>query len=62
MAPSGKERASSLTLTEIGSTVIAITSAIIPKKDAILLKKGFPRVAVPSLFYGNKSKFNAYVL
>jgi hypothetical protein len=62
MAPSGKERASSPTPTETGSTVAATTSATTPKKDAIMLKKGFPRVAVPSPFHGDRSKFNAYVL
>jgi hypothetical protein len=62
MAPLGKERASSLTPTETGSTVAVITSAPMPKKDAILLKKGSPRVAMPSLFHGDRSKFNAYVL
>jgi hypothetical protein len=63
MAPSGKERALSPTPTETGSTVTAITSATTPpKEDALLLKKGYPRVAVPSPFHGDRSKFNAYVL
>jgi hypothetical protein len=64
MAPSGKERASSPTPTKTGSTVAtpATTSATTPKEDAILLKKGSPRVAVPSPFHGDRSKFNAYVL
>jgi hypothetical protein len=62
MAPLGKERALSPTLTETGSIIAATTSAITPKEDAILLKKGFPRVAVPSPFHGDRSKFNAYVL
>jgi hypothetical protein len=62
MAPSGKERASSLTPTETGSTVAATTSATTPKEDPLLLKKGYPRVAVPSPFYGDRNKFNAYVL
>jgi hypothetical protein len=62
MAPLGKERATSPTLTETGSTTAATTSATTPKKDLLLLKKGYPRVAVPSPFYGARSKFNAYVL
>jgi hypothetical protein len=62
IAPSGKERASSPTPTETGNTVAATTSVTTPKEDAILLKKGFPRVAVPSPFHGDRSKFNAYVL
>jgi hypothetical protein len=63
MAPSGKERALSPTPTETGSTVAATTSAtILPKEDAILLKKGYPRVAVSSPFHGDRSKFNVYVL
>jgi hypothetical protein len=60
MAPSGKERASSPTPTETGSIVAA--TATTQKEDALLLKKGYPRVAVPSPFYGDRSKFNAYVL
>jgi hypothetical protein len=62
MAPSGKERAASPTPTETGSTVTAATAAVAPKEDALLLKKGSPRVAVPSPFYGDRSKFNAHVL
>jgi hypothetical protein len=63
IAPSGKERASSPTPTETGSTVTATTSATIPpKEDAILLKKEYPRVAVPSPFHEDRSKFNVYVL
>jgi hypothetical protein len=63
MAPSGKERALSPTPTEIGSTVTAITSVTTTsKKDVILFKKGYPRVAVPLFFYKDRSKFNAYVL
>jgi hypothetical protein len=63
MAPLGKERAPSPTPTEAGSTVAVSTSATTPsKEDAILLKKGYPRVVVPSPFHGDRSKFNAYVL
>jgi hypothetical protein len=63
MAPSEKERALSPTPTETDSTVAATTSATTtPKEDVILLKKGYPRVAVPSPFYGDRSKFNTYVL
>jgi hypothetical protein len=63
MAPLGKERASSPTPTETGSVVAATTSATTPpKEDAILLKKGYLRVAVPLPFHGDRSKFNAYVL
>jgi hypothetical protein len=63
MAPLRKERAISPTLTETGSTVTATISATTPpKKDVILLKKGYPRVAVPSPFYRDRNKFNAYVL
>jgi hypothetical protein len=63
MAPLGKERALSPTPTEIGSTVAVTTSVTTPsKEDAILLKKGYPRVAVSSPFHGDRSKFNIYVL
>jgi hypothetical protein len=62
MAPSEKERAASPTLTKTDSTVAAITSATTSKKDALLLKKGSPKVAVPSPFHGDRSKFNVYVL
>jgi hypothetical protein len=63
MAPSGKERALSPTPTEIGSIITVTASAITTsKKDVILLKKGFPRVAVSSPFHGDRSKFNIYVL
>jgi hypothetical protein len=61
MASSGKERALSPTPTETGSTV-ATTSATTPKEDALLLKKGVPRVSAPSPFHGDRSRFNAYVL
>jgi hypothetical protein len=66
MAPSGKERAPSLTPTETGSTVTAITSAAsattAPREDVLLLKKGYPRVTIPLPFHGDRSKFNAYIL
>jgi hypothetical protein len=55
MASSGKERAVSLTPTELGS--VAVT-----KDDPLLIKKGAPKVAVPTTFYGDRSKFKAYVL
>jgi hypothetical protein len=62
MAPLGKERAVSPTLIETGSIIAATASATTFKEDAFLLKKGSPKVAVPSPFYGDRSKFNAYVL
>jgi hypothetical protein len=62
MAPSGKERALSLTPTKIGSIIATIISTTAPKEDAILLKKGVPKVLVPTPFYGDRSKFNIYVL
>jgi hypothetical protein len=64
IAPLGKKRAVSPTPTEIGSTMAtaATTSATTFKEDVILLKKGSPRVVIPSPFHGDKSKFNAYVL
>jgi hypothetical protein len=62
MARSGKERAASPTPTETGSTITTTASTTPPKKDALLLKKGSPKVAVPSPFHGDRSKFNAYVL
>jgi hypothetical protein len=60
MAPSGKERAVSLTPTEIGASIIAIVAAA--KDDALLLKKGTVKVQVPTAFYGERNKFKAYVL
>jgi hypothetical protein len=60
MAPSGKERAVSLTLTETGALTIAIVIAA--KDDALLLKKGTVKVQVPTAFYGDRNKFKAYVL
>jgi hypothetical protein len=42
MAPSGKERAVSLTLTEIGTLITA--TVITAKDDTLLLKKGTVKV------------------
>jgi hypothetical protein len=60
MAPSGKERAASPTPTETG-TLISPT-VIAAKDDALLLKKETVKVQVPTAFYGDRSKFKAYVL
>jgi hypothetical protein len=60
MAPSGKERAASPTPTEIGTSTTPIVAAA--KDDALLLKKGTVKVQVPTAFYGDRSKFKAYVL
>jgi hypothetical protein len=60
MAPSGKERAASLTPTEIGTLITPIVTAA--KDDALLLKKKTVKVQVPTAFYGDRSKFKAYVL
>jgi hypothetical protein len=60
MAPSGKERAASLTPTETGTSTTA--TVIAAKDDALLLKKGTVKVQVPTAFYGDRSKFKAYVL
>jgi hypothetical protein len=61
MAPSGKERAASPTLTETGSTT---TTAIVvaAKDDTLLLKRGTVKVQVPTAFYGERNKFKVYVL
>jgi hypothetical protein len=60
MAPSGKERTVSPTPTETGASTTA--TVITAKDDALLLKKGTVKVQVPTAFYGEKSKFKAYVL
>jgi hypothetical protein len=60
MAPLGKEKTSSLTLTEIGALTTAIVVAA--KDDALLLKKETVKVQVPTAFYGERSKFKIYVL
>jgi hypothetical protein len=60
MAPSGKERAVSLTPTEIGTSTTA--TVVAAKDDALLLKKGTVKVQVPTAFYGDRNKFKAYVL
>jgi hypothetical protein len=62
IAPLGEKRAASLTLTEIGSTAAASAAVITSKEDVLLLKRGSPKVVIPSPFFGDKSKFNAYVL
>jgi hypothetical protein len=51
MAPSGKERAPSPTLTETGNTAGA------SKEDILQLKKGIPKVSPPAHFYGDRAKF-----
>jgi hypothetical protein len=56
MAPSGKERAASSTPTESGNT------ANIAKEDTLQLKKGISKVSLPAHFYGDKAKFQAYIL
>jgi hypothetical protein len=56
MAPSGKERAVSLTPTESGNT------ASVAKEDALQLKRGVPKVSPPAHFHGDRAKFQAYVL
>jgi hypothetical protein len=60
MAPLGKERVASPTLTETGILITPIVVAA--KDDALLLKKGTVKVQVPTAFYGDRSKFKAYVL
>jgi hypothetical protein len=60
MAPSGKEKAVSLTPTETGTLTIA--TVIATKDDALLLKKETVKVQVPTAFYGDRNKFKAYVL
>jgi hypothetical protein len=60
MAPSGKERAVSLTPTETGASITA--TVVTAKDDALLLKKGTVKVQVPTAFYGDRNKFKAYVL
>jgi hypothetical protein len=60
IAPSGKERADSLTPTETGTSITA--TVVAAKDDALLLKKGTVKVQVPTAFYGDRSKFKAYVL
>jgi hypothetical protein len=59
MAPSEKERAVSPTPTETGASTATVVTA---KDDALLLKKGTVKVQVPTAFYGERSKFKAYVL
>jgi hypothetical protein len=56
MASLGKERAVSPTLTKLGSM------AAIIKKNALLLKKGVPKVLASAYFYGDRAKFQIYVL
>jgi hypothetical protein len=60
MAPSGKERAVSPTLTETGTSTTA--TVIAAKDDALLLKKGTVKVQIPTAFYGDRNKFKTYVL
>jgi hypothetical protein len=60
MAPLGKERAVSLTLTETGTLITA--TVVTAKDDALLFKKGTVKVQVPTAFYGDRNKFKAYVL
>jgi hypothetical protein len=60
MASSGKEKAVSPTPTEIGASIT--TTVIAAKDDALLLKKETVKVQVPTAFYGERSKFKAYVL
>jgi hypothetical protein len=61
MASLGKERAVSLTSTKTGSIIITAT-VIAAKDDALLFKKETVKVQVPTAFYGERSKFKAYVL
>jgi hypothetical protein len=56
MAPLGKKRAVSPTPTETGNV------ATISKEEMLQLKKGVPKVSPPAHFYGNRTKFQAYVL
>jgi hypothetical protein len=60
IAPSGKEKAASPTLTETGTSTTA--TVITAKNDTLLLKKETVKVQVPTVFYGDRSKFKAYVL
>jgi hypothetical protein len=60
IAPSGKERAASLISTETGTLTTPIVAAA--KDDALLLKKETVKVQVSTAFYGDRSKFKAYVL
>jgi hypothetical protein len=56
MAPSGKERAASPTPTETGNV------ATMSKEEMLQLKKGIPKVSLLAYFYGDRTKFQAYVL
>jgi hypothetical protein len=56
MAPSGKERATSPTPTETGD------AATVSKEEMLQLKRGVPKVSSPAYFYGDRAKFQAYVL
>jgi hypothetical protein len=56
MAPSGKERAASPTPTETDNV------ATVSKEEMLQLKRGVPKVSPLAHFYGDKAKFQAYVL
>jgi hypothetical protein len=56
MAPSGKERAASPTLTETGN------AATVSKEEMLQLKRRVPKVSPSAHFYGDRTKFQAYVL
>jgi hypothetical protein len=56
MAPSGKERAASPTPTETGNV------ATVSKEEMLQLKRGVPKVSPLAHFYGDRTKFQAYVL
>jgi hypothetical protein len=56
MAPSGKEKAASPTPTETGNV------ATVSKEEMLQLKRGVPKISPPAHFYGDRTKFQAYVL
>jgi hypothetical protein len=56
MAPLGKERAASPTPTETGNV------ATVSKEEMLQLKRGVPKVSPPAHFYGDRAKFQTYVL
>jgi hypothetical protein len=56
MISSGKKRAASPTPTKTGGT------ATVLKEKMLQLKKGIPKVSLPAHFYGDRTKFQAYVL
>jgi CheY-specific phosphatase CheX len=56
MASSGKERAASSTLTEIGNVII------MSKEEMLQLKREVLKILPPAHFYEDRTKFQAYVL